>query len=146
MYMLQCRADVTFLSMVTLVWSYYCDGDCMYLRYNTSVCAVLGFTSYTHQPYMKFAQFYVTRTQKCVNYDYDSLHLFKGNRNADRLMNRRGDHTKWPRIKMEHGGRIQYCRIQKWITLKIGTTFLNGLYIPARLCIDSFESHVRLYN
>ena len=36
-YMLQCRPNVTFLSMVTLVWSYhYCDGDCVYLRHNTS--------------------------------------------------------------------------------------------------------------
>ena len=64
-YMLQCRPDVTFLSMVTLVRSYhYRDGDCVYLCHNTSLCVVLGFTSYTHQPHMKFAQFYVTRTQK----------------------------------------------------------------------------------
>ena len=36
-YMLQCRPDVTFLSMVTLVWSYhYCDGDGVYLRHDTS--------------------------------------------------------------------------------------------------------------
>ena len=64
-HMLQCRPGVTFLSMVTLSWLYhYCDGDCVYLRHSTSLCAVLSFTSYTHRPHMKFAQFYVTRTQK----------------------------------------------------------------------------------
>ena len=54
-YMLQCRPDVTFLSMVTLVWSYHdWDGDCVYLRHSTSLGAVFGFTSCTHRPYMEF--------------------------------------------------------------------------------------------
>ena len=33
----------------------------------------------------------------------------------------RRDHTIWPRVKMERGGRIQYCKIKKWTTLKIST-------------------------
>ena len=64
-HMLRCRPDVTVLSMVTLVWSYhYCDGDCVYLRHNIWFGAVMGFTSYTHRPYMEFAQFNLTSSQK----------------------------------------------------------------------------------
>ena len=149
-HVLQCCPDVTFLSMETLVWSYhYCYGDFVYLRHNAWLGTVLDFTWYTHRSYMKFKQFHVTRTQKLCKLSfmiyYICLKIIETQAcwwsNGDRL-----EHSIWPRVKLERGGRIQYCKIQQWITLKINTKFWNGLYIPAHLCVDSVESHVRLCN
>ena len=149
-HMLQCRPDVKFLSMEILVWSYhYCDGDFVYLRHNTCLGAVLDFTSNTHRSYMKFTQFFVTRTQKLCKLSFMIYHIclkIIEMRTGWWSNSVRHDHTVWGRVKMERGGRIQYCKIQQWITLKINTKFWNGLYIPTHLCVDSFESHVRLCN
>ena len=139
--MLQYRADVKFLSMEILVWSYlYCDGNFVYLRHNTCLGAVLDFTSYTHRSYMKFAQFCVTRTPKLYKLSfmiyYICLKILEMQTGWWSNSVRR-DHTIWRRVKMERGGRIQYCKIQQWITLKINTKFWNGLYIPTHFCVDS---------
>ena len=149
-HMLQCRPDVTFLSMVTLVWlCHYCDGECVCLRYNTCLGAVLGFTSYTHRSYMKFAQPYVTRTQKLCKLWFTICYIclkIIETRTCWWTDGARRDHTIWPRVKMERGGRMRCCKIKKWLTQKINTKFWNGLYIPVRLFVNSLESHVRLCN
>ena len=149
-HMLQCRPDVKFLSMEILVLScHYCDSNFVYLRHNTCFGAVLDFTSYTHRSYMKFTHFFATITQKLYKLSfmiyYICLKMIEMQTGWWSNSVRR-DHTIWPRVKMERGGRIQYCKIQQWITLTINTKFWNGLYIPTHLCADSFESHVRLCN
>ena len=64
-HMLQCRPDVTFLSMETLVWSYhYCDGDFVYLRHNTCLSAVFGFHFINTPIICEIHTIHVTRTQK----------------------------------------------------------------------------------
>ena len=148
-HMLQYRPDVKFLSKEILVWSYhYCDGDFVYLRHNTWLGAVLNFASNTHRSYITFTQF-LTRTQKLYKLsfmiDYICLKIIVMQMGWWSNSVRR-DHIIWPRVKMERGGRIQYCKIQQWIPLNINTKFWNGLYFPTHLCIDSFESHVRLCN
>ena len=135
--------------MEILVLSYhYCDGEVVYLRYNTCLGVVLGFTSYTPIIYQIHA-FFAPRTKILYKLsfiiDYICFRIIEMQTGWWSNSVRR-DHTIWPRVKMERGGQIQYCKIQQWKTLKINTKFWNELYIPAHLCVDSFESHVRLCN
>ena len=119
------------------------------LRRNTCLGAVLDFTSNTHRSYMKFTQFFVTRTQKLCKLPFMIYYIclkISEMQTGWWSNSVRRDHTISPRVKMERGGRIQYCKIQQWITLKINTKFWNGLYIPTHLCVDLFESHVRHCN
>ena len=127
--MLQCRSGVTFLSLWTSLWAYPCrDGDCVYLGHKTSWGAVFSFTPYTHRSCMKFANFWVTRTQIWCELWSNLLQLLNNIWNANRLMEgwTDGDYTIWPRVKMEHCRRIQYCISMKhWIAQKIGTKYWN---------------------
>ena len=114
-HMLQCRSGVTFLSLTTSLWSYhYRNGDGAHSGYNTGWGAVLGFTQYIHRSCMKFAKFEVTRANVRFELWSNLLHQLKNIWNADRLVQgwtdgARCDYTLWPRAKMEHSGRIQYC-------------------------------------
>ena len=97
----------------------------------------------------EFNAIFVTRTQKLYKFSLMIYYIcFKMIEMQTGWWSNsiRRDHTIWPRVKMERGGRIQYCKIQHWITLKINTKFWDGLYIPTHLCFDSFKSHVRLCN
>ena len=102
-HILECRPDVMFLSMETLVWSnHYCDGDFVYLHHNTLLGAVLGFTSHTHRSYMKFTQFQATRTQKLCKLlfmFYDICLKIIETRIGWRSKGGLCDHTILPRVK-----------------------------------------------
>ena len=126
-HMLQCRPDVTFLSMETLVWPYH------YATAIVCVCVIihawvlfLGFTSYTHRSYMKFTQLHVTRTQKMCKLSfmiyYICLKIIETQTGWQSNSVRR-NHAIWPGVKMERTGRIQYQKIQQWIKLKITPNF-----------------------
>ena len=101
--MLQCRPDVTFLSMVTLIWSYLnCDGDWVYLRQNTSLSAIFGFYFiYTPTIYEIYAILCNKITKMCellFMIYYICLKIIE-TQTGWWIDGTRRDHTIWSRVK-----------------------------------------------